>query len=205
MDTIAALPVVNPEIERWLPLVGFEKYYEVSDLGRIKSIRVWHGITEYVFRPLDRIAISVDGISKVLLVGRCVLTAFVGTCPAGMICQHLNGDVRDNRRVNLRWSTRAEIIAGRSRQSHSRLTETAVREIRRLIARGILQYELWKMLGAGAPWEDVQQRLGKRFTDKKIRKLMHEKLSYASIGQLFGVGPAAIAGIKSGRCWKHVK
>ena len=39
---------------------------------------------------------------------RLVLETYVGPCPKGMECRHLNGDKQDNRLDNLCWGTRSE-------------------------------------------------------------------------------------------------
>ena len=36
--TQLALSLEDPEPERWLPAVGYEGFYEVSDLGRVRSV-----------------------------------------------------------------------------------------------------------------------------------------------------------------------
>lgn len=41
-------------------------------------------------------------------VHRLLLETFVGPCPKGMECRHLNGDAEDNRIINLVWGTRVE-------------------------------------------------------------------------------------------------
>lgn len=48
-------------------------------------------------------------------VHRLVLTAFVGPCPEGMECRHLDGDAANNRLSNLCWGTREENIADSKR------------------------------------------------------------------------------------------
>lgn len=48
--------------------------------------------------------------SRSFLVHRLVLGAFVGPCPAGMECRHLNGDSTDNRVENLAWGTHVENV-----------------------------------------------------------------------------------------------
>lgn len=41
-------------------------------------------------------------------ISRLVLETFVGPCPEGMKCRHLNGDRQDNRLENLCWGTRSD-------------------------------------------------------------------------------------------------
>lgn len=112
--------------ERWRPVVGYEHGYQVSDLGRVRSIpRVTSRSTlpggpispartgtrrSYLFVHLYG-----DGTSEQKYVHRLVLEAFVGPCPPGLETRHLNGDSFDNRLSNLRWGTRAENAADRIR------------------------------------------------------------------------------------------
>lgn len=43
-------------------------------------------------------------------VHRLVLETFVGLCPKGMVCRHLNGNPADNRLVNICWGTPSENV-----------------------------------------------------------------------------------------------
>jgi len=45
---------------------------------------------------------------RVFLVHRLVLEAFVGPCPEGMLCRHLDGNGRNNNLSNLCWGTSKE-------------------------------------------------------------------------------------------------
>lgn len=95
--------------ERWLPVVGFERY-EVSDQGRVRSLigrtKILTGIRQHaghlVVQPRK------DKRMYHKFVHRLVLEAFVGPCPAGMECRHLNGNPSDNRLENLAWGTKRE-------------------------------------------------------------------------------------------------
>jgi len=96
---------------QWKPVVGWEKFYRVSDLGEVLSIRGQRHLTGTAL-PIGhlRVRLSAEGVRKSVLVHRLVLEAFVGPCPEGSEARHLNGDPQDNRLVNLRWGTRSENI-----------------------------------------------------------------------------------------------
>ena len=130
--------------ERCLPVVDFEGLYEVSDLGRVRSLDRtathettcrWSGATltverfypGRVLRPGTR-----DSGHQVVILGRgntrqvhaLVLTAFVGPCPVGEECLHGYGDPANNRLGNLRWGTRLENVADTYRHGTRRHGET---------------------------------------------------------------------------------
>lgn len=110
--------------ERWLPVVGYEGFYEVSDLGRVRSLprlivcrnghtRNWPGkvLSPYI-SPKDgyqRTPLSVNGVKTgPLLVHRLVAEAFLGECPEGQEVRHLDGDPGNNVLTNLVYGTHAE-------------------------------------------------------------------------------------------------
>lgn len=107
-------PRAGIPMEQWLPLVDFEDRYEISNLGRIRSIR-HQGIFRLKIRKLSndgdgyaKITLKKDGLSKTLKVSRLILTVFIGP-PLGKECAaHINGDSSDNRLCNLRWATHKE-------------------------------------------------------------------------------------------------
>jgi hypothetical protein len=108
--------------ERWLPVVGAEGRYEVSDLGNVRSVDhrvrlVCHGVetTRQVHGRKLRPAPSRSGhLSAVIgkgntrLVHQLVLEAFVGPRPVGFETLHLNHQPADNRLENLVWGPRSE-------------------------------------------------------------------------------------------------
>ncbi len=109
--------------EEWRPVVGWEGLYEVSDLGRVRSLdrMVSSGLGRtklYRGRVLvGKIAPSTGyrvctltsgaGRRKYALIHRLVLEAFVGPCPEGMECCHGDGDRANASLTNLRWDTRS--------------------------------------------------------------------------------------------------
>jgi predicted XRE-type DNA-binding protein len=135
-------------MERWLPVVGFEGAYEVSDLGRVRSLdRQWqqmskggnlytHKVQGKMLRPGRMTAghLSVAlGRGQSKCVHSLVLEAFVGPRPSRFEARHLNGDEADNRLDNLQWSSRGD--NGRDKKWHNgaltyKLTPEQVRKIK---------------------------------------------------------------------------
>lgn len=87
---------------------------------------------------------------------RVVLLAFVGLCPEGMECRHLNGNPSDNRLENLQWGTRQENANDRKRHGTTVtgeksptciLTEAQVVEIRELLDADVPMRQIAKQYG----------------------------------------------------------
>ena len=158
--------------EEWLPVVGYEELYEVSNHGRVRSldrdITTWRG-GKHTHRgkilklsPNGARAKQVngsmckDGIRMMFRVHQLVLEAFIGPRPPGMECCHEDGSAGNNHADNLRWDTHAsnemdKIGHGTSnrggRNGQSKLTENQILPI---IAR----------LGAGESQRQVAANLG---------------------------------------------
>ena len=105
--------------EKWLPVVGHEGIYEVSDLGRVRSLdrvsarghRVSGRMLKLVSQAKDgpdarqTVSLHKGGKQRTRLVHHIVLEAFVGPRPEGMEACHWDGDASNNRLANLRWDT----------------------------------------------------------------------------------------------------
>lgn len=171
--------------ERWCAIPGFEGVYEVSDLGRVKSLaRVVpckrHG-SRRIRQRIRKLILSSNGYWSVGLhaggsatthsVHRLVLEAFVGPCIDGSECRHIDGNKGNNHLTNLCWGTpteneRDKIACGTvgrgQRNSNARLTEDEVRAIRRM------------------------------------RNAGH---TYREVGEVFAVAPTTISSIVNGTSW----
>ena len=96
--------------ERWLPVVGFEGHYEVSDNGRVRSLGKM-GRESLLLKQTQReeghlqVSLCKHGIRTEHKVHRLVLIAFGGPAPDGHMCAHDNGIASDNRFSNLLWKT----------------------------------------------------------------------------------------------------
>jgi NUMOD4 motif/HNH endonuclease len=143
--------------ERWLPVTGWEGLYEVSDLGRVRSLPRWSVARKrwyggQVRKPAPRndhghlgVMLYRDRRFRTYWVHRLVLEAFAGPCPDGQLCCHGPGGPQDNRLVNLRWGTPGSNAADKyrdgtiltgARNHQSKLNEQSVREIRTRRAAG---------------------------------------------------------------------
>lgn len=129
---------VSRGIEVWLPVVGYEGSYEVSDHGRVRSV---DRVVSHPFRGgtrtrryagiLRKLSVSdprqggyltvqlvnSEGRRATRAVHRFVLEAFAGPCPPGKEALHADDDRMNNRISNLRWGTHLENMGDRNRNS----------------------------------------------------------------------------------------
>jgi hypothetical protein len=183
-------------VEEWRPVVGFEDGYEVSDLGRVRSIdriKVYTRVDQYsgktltvtrrhkgrILRPAphtesDHLMV-VLGRRKNRDVHRLVLEAFVGPCPPGQESLHDNDQSQDNRLSNLRWGTRSENLYD------------AVRNGKKAVGD--------KFSGSKLRAANISD----------IRSRVHgPRGSIAELVREYGVSYATIYQVRDGKTWKHV-
>lgn len=96
--------------EMWKPISNYEEFYEISSMGRIKSLRCNKILHPVLVNkpPYPAIRLHRNGKRKSYLIHRLVLEAFQGECPEGKEASHLNDIKTDNRLENLQWMTRSE-------------------------------------------------------------------------------------------------
>ena len=92
--------------ENWLPVVGYEGSYEVSDCGRVRTVATGL-IRKLSVKKSGHLKVSLwrDGRERTVHVHTMVLEAFVSSRPDGFMACHNNGNPSDNRVENLRWDT----------------------------------------------------------------------------------------------------
>ncbi|PIB80533.1 hypothetical protein CQY23_03060 [Mycobacterium celatum] len=94
--------------DRWLPVVGYEGFYEVSSDGRVRSLKRRFRILKQAVHPRGgyrQVTLAKNGHHRTHKVHRLVLEAFVGRCPPGFVGCHNDGDTSNNRADNLRWDS----------------------------------------------------------------------------------------------------
>lgn len=96
-------------VEEWRPVVGWERFYEVSSLGRVRRLET---------RRILKQSPDSSGYPKLMLCDgnrkKCakvhvlVAEAFLGGRPQGMQVNHKNSNRSDARAENLEWVTPQE-------------------------------------------------------------------------------------------------
>jgi hypothetical protein len=126
--------------ERWKDIPGYKGLYRVSDQGRIKSLIRPYCPEEKILKNrlsgsgYDCIHLCKHSIRKQYYIHTLVLSVFVGPCPEGLECRHINLNKRNNFLNNLIWgrhgTKHTDDIRGVKRPQ--KLTAKKVIEIRKL-------------------------------------------------------------------------
>ena len=96
-------------METWKSIAGYEGLYEVSDLGRVKSLNYNHTGKERIMKPRKNthgylyVNLHKDGQRKTITVHRLVATAFISN-PRNLETINHKDEVKTNNTVtNLEW------------------------------------------------------------------------------------------------------
>lgn len=173
--------------EEWRPVVGFEGYYEVSNLGNVRSVdkttrdgRFWKGREIKKHRAGQgylRAVLCVDGMSHHLYIHRLVAEAFVLNPDNKPEVNHKDGNKHNNVVSNLEWVTKSE------NGLHS------YRELGRKPSRNAL--------GKPSP--------RRKFTVNQVREIRKDRRFNKDIAKDYGVSDSTIAAIKRRKNYRDVK
>lgn len=128
--------------EVWKPIADHPKY-EVSTLGRIRNAKKNRIRTPDInSKGYARLRLVKDGKIYRFFVHRLVADAFLTNPEGKEMVDHINGDHKDNRLCNLRWTTRSEnMLNGKVRKDKKHTT------YRNLIKNG--KHFRWKVCVQG--------------------------------------------------------
>lgn len=140
--------------EMWKAIPGYEGLYEVSNLGRVRSVdrteKCSNGFvrsrsgTELKSYPVEGgyldVQLSKEHRHVHRLVHAIVAEAFIGPRPNGLVVRHLDGNPTNNAVTNLAYGTQSDNLRDwpnyGGRTSNQKLTIEQVREIRRMLTSG---------------------------------------------------------------------
>jgi len=107
--------------ETWLPVVGYEGIYEVSDHGNVRTVKTGLLKKPTASKKDGRLSILLwqDNTCKLMKVHRLVAFAFLGDPPPKHECCHNDGNPQHNHISNLRWDTVAANQADRVKHGTS--------------------------------------------------------------------------------------
>lgn len=180
-------------IELWEDVKDYKGIYSISNLGRIKRIlnsseTNSEGILKLQINPYgySQITLCKNGHRRTLKLHRLVLESFIGNCPNGMECCHMDGNKQNNQLTNLRWGTKSEnaqdairhgtfsrFQACGTNNKMSKLTDYEIKLILQLLQSGRNGYS------------------GRKWLQKEI-------------AALFNVDQSTISCISIGKTWKHI-
>lgn len=121
MEIYQNLSLGNLPNEEWRDVVGYEGLYQVSNLGRIKSLDRYVEYPNYIKRINGRIMsqqdnskgylmvnLSLNGFTKKLYVHRLVAEAFIPNLANKVEVNHIDLNKKNNIISNLEWCTKKE-------------------------------------------------------------------------------------------------
>ena len=163
--------------EIWKDAPGYEGRYQVSNLGKVKSLNYNRTCKEVILkagkdgRGYLRVVLRKDGNSITNTIHRLVMLAFVGE--SGLDVNHINGIKTDNRLENLEYCTRSENI------QHAYDAG--------LKARGENRYN---------------SKLTRACTERI--KYGHQGMTQQAIAEIYDIDRSLVGQIRSGIRWKHI-
>lgn len=115
------LNVSNMEQEEWRPVIGYEGLYEVSNMGRVRTVSRYivykNGRIDYHRKSIIKqgmnkgylyVTLCKDGFIRTKSVHRLVAETFIPNILNKPCIDHINTIKNDNRVENLRWVTHKE-------------------------------------------------------------------------------------------------
>lgn len=184
-------------MEIWKDIPGYEGLYQVSNMGRVKSLDRWieqkdprgnylrpfpgkamkpfYSTQRYLYVTLSDKYGKRGKVSVHIL----VLRSFVGECPHKYQCNHLNGKRDDNRLENLEYCTRSDNL------KHS--------------------YKVLRRPKGGVIGENHHKAKLNNSDVIEIRKLYKtNKYPQTRLAKMFNVRQTTISNIVNGIGWKHL-
>lgn len=161
--------------EEWRPVVGYEQWYEISSLGRLRRLFPSLGTTVGRIRKYRKILpngyaqirMNVAGRFVSKYVHQMVAEAFLGPRKEGMEVNHKDRDRANNVLSNLEWSSRLQNVR------HSSVPKLKIRDVKAIKYQLMIgrpgSTKIARMFGVGASTID-SIRAGRSWKDVEPKK-----------------------------------
>ena len=166
----------NTMKEIFKPIPGYEGLYEISNLGRVKSLKFSN---ERILKPClnnigyPRVGLLKGGAQKNKFIHRLVLLAFIGE--SELQVNHINGIKTDNRLENLEYCTASENIR------HS--------------------FDTGLNVGPKGEKHGIS-----KLTDAQARQIKygHQGVTQQAIAEIYSIAQTQVSLIRLGKTWTHI-
>ena len=171
--------------ELWLPVVGYEGLYEVSDQGRVRSLdrrvengtrlQFWKGrlLFTNIWGSYLKVVLCRNGRMKNFHIHVLVAEAFHGLRPEGLVVNHIDENKLNNNAANLEWVTYKQNL------NHSKAAYLAA------LPRG--------------------SRHGRsKLNESQVRAIRLDNRSNVAVAKEYGVTDGTVSHIRTRTTWKHI-
>jgi hypothetical protein len=167
-----------PDIEIWKDIKGYEKYYEISNLGNVRR-KSYLLSTNKTYDGYQAITLCANKTQKTKTIHRLVAETFIENIENKPQVNHIDGNKSNNKLENLEWMTSSE-------------------NVKHALKLGLKDKN----------WQDGEKNINSKLTEKQVllikEKLKNNKISvvyreYADI-----ISYNTIYAIKTGRLWKNI-
>lgn len=130
-------------VEEWRDIAGYEGLYQVSNLGRVRSLErkncvgkrirervlgTYYDTKGYAFVHLFKTIQEGKSKKRTVRVHRLVADAFIPNLESKPEIDHIDGNTKNNRSDNLRWCTRSENIRNPICTERQRKAQTGLKK-----------------------------------------------------------------------------
>ena len=178
----------NLDNEIWIPVIGYEGLYEVSNEGKVKSLKRFnpksgkHGMwyKERILKTREDkdgylvTHLTKEGKAKLLKIHRLVLSSFYGEVKDLQV-NHIDGNKQNNHLDNLEWSTCSD------NQIHAHKIGLKNQKGSKNNASKLTEYKVLEIV-----------------------ELLKQKMPMAHIAKMYSVDDETIRHIKIRKTWNHV-
>jgi len=157
--------------EIWKEIPGSNNKYFASNMGRFKKYNIilkqYNDKNGYLL-----VYVLLNNKMGTYRSHRIILETFVGPCPKGMVCRHLDGNPKNNKLDNLEWNTNSINMKDRTKHgtqpkgektSQSKFYDIDILNMRQLYKNGWTTQEISKKYNTNYKviWKIVTYKLWK--------------------------------------------